>query len=235
MNPPSLSIIETIDSKVDVPVEKDEAVEKAVQQCFETVPHTDALSFDGTYKYFRSLKIPGLTPAQIDLVLQRFLHSLHKKYNIDSAVDLGLFISALIQKSYDTGHNGFVLHTQDILLDGLCAYVQGKKNNRVNILVYGDTNGFTGEHSKWCSVRHEGNTGIEYFSKAKNDEIFISGSVGFGFLSDTKNITFKTTSRETFNHIRDVTKNQYDPLKNNLYLIDSEGKILDRALRIKRR
>ena len=227
MNAPSPSIIESIDSHVDVPVEKDEAVEKAVKQCIKASNDADAsyryYSGDDMYTlFFKPLDVPVLSPDKINLSLQHLLRVPHML-----SVDVSTYISVLMQKSYDLGNNGFVLHTQNIPLDSLCAYVKGSKKMPLSMAVYGDTGHFMGHASEWCSVKHEGNAQDHYFDDAEHAEISSSGTVGecpFQFVQD---IMFKTTNQETFNHIKTKMQSYPKMRGRNLSLVDPAGKTLD--------
>ena len=228
MSPLSSSIIDSIDSTVDVPVEKDEMVEKAIRQCVEELPTVSRfLSSPEGYDHYASLDIPALNPIQIDLVLQGLLHT-PRRYTSN----LSTYVSVLLQKSYDAGNNGFTLHTQNILLDDLCRFIHGTEQKRLNMTVYGDTSNFTGKSSQWCSVRHEGDAEGAYFEDASNNEIFISGIITVESfytppLKDSMNNRFMTTNQETFTFVKNTLRARIVNEKNSVFLVDPAGKVLD--------
>ena len=228
----SPSIIDGIDSLVDIPVEKDEAVEKAVKQFIETLDGTTqnyTLAYlQSVYKHYLSLSLPALDGVQINLVLQRLLNIKYKfdiKYK--SICFSSAYISALIQKSYDVGHNGFVLQTQNVPWDYLCAYVEGSEKRPLDMNVYGDTKDFTGCGVSWCSFKHEGDAGDDYFDDADHVKIFLSGALRETPLANAMNITFKITDKKIFDHAK-VTIKKYDSFfHRHLMLLDPAGKTLD--------
>ena len=229
MNLPSPSIIDGIDSRVDVPVEKDEAVERTLEQYKKILPAAKSIDHcDNLFSYYLSSDIQPLAPVQIDVALQRLIQT-PDNYEIRTYDRiLGLYVSALIQKSYDVGHNGFVLHTQDTPLHYLCGFVEGQEGRLLDIIVYGDTGKDTGSNSKWCSMKHEGNAGHYYFYKAKHAGVFISGMIERFPISGSKDVLFRTTNPETFSHVQNcVMQPKYEADGHKLFLVDASGKALD--------
>ena len=223
----SPSIIDGIDSKVDVPVEKDEAVEKAVRQCTKQWKRLADFSVSETYNLYSSLDLPIFGPSKIDLVLQRLLRIPHEE-----TCDVSLYISALIQKSYDAGNNGFVLHTQDVPLNNLCSRVKGSEGSeekRLNIRIYGDTGNYTGSSSRWCSVIHEGNAGNFYFHMAYSDKLFISGMIGEAPLRAAEYIVMNMANKDAFHlaikKIKELPTTSIN--KRSFCFVDSAGKALE--------
>ena len=222
MNLSSRSLIPSIDSRVDVPVEKDEAVEKALAQYMDKSPVTEHMPPDDLYAHYASLNPPVLAPAQIDLVLQHLIRVPHE-YRWSPSV----YASVLIQRSYDAGHNGFVLHTQNILLDEVCSRLHGKEHALLNMTVYGDTGDETGKKSTWCSFMQEGNAGDEYFMFAENATLLITGRLGDDPLNHSWGILFKTMSRATFDQVRKSLGAYYNVNDPHLMLLSPKGKIID--------
>ena len=221
----SSSLIPSIDSTVEIPVEKDESVERAIAQCVENPPVVSKMSdIKDIYDHYVLLTVPVLTPIQIDLVFQRLLRIPY--YHSDN---LSLYISALIQKSYHAGNNGFMLHTQNILLDDLCAEIKGgNKKRRVAMTIYGDTGDATGWYSGWCSIRHEGNAGKWYFHSAIDAKVFISGTIGKYFLGGANKLLFRTTNKKTFKRVKRLLSRYEHELYTRVELVDSSDAILDR-------
>ena len=227
MSPLSPSIINGIDSCVDVVVKKDKIVEKAVQQCKEQWEYLANFSASETHMLYSSLNLPIFEPPKIDLVLQSLL-----RIPCEKTCDIGIYISVLIQNSYDTGHNDFVLHTQNAPLDCLCAWIRGTESEPVKITVYGDTGISTGGRSEWCSVRQEGSAQDKYFQESKNDEIFISGTASFFPLIRAYDVAFKTNNQTTFDYVKKEIHERlndlnFRPYNLHLALIDAKGALID--------
>ena len=224
----SPSIIESIDSRVDVPIEKDEKVESAVALYAGSydgaLTHKGMMFFDSDSN-FEKYRVPErmtLTPSQIDLVLQHLLKGPHM-----NTCDLSIYASLLIQRSYDAGYNGFVLHTQDVPLDCLGGWLKGSEEKKVSMIIYGDTGYFTGHHSRWCSVRHEGNAQHYYFEDAKHDEISISGMITAYPLTGAEDITLRTTNKRTFDHIKNEMYTFMNSVNRHILLLNASGKTLE--------
>ena len=219
MNAPSHSIIDSIDSKVDVPVEKDEMVEKAVNKY--PLHFGDFTKLNSTVEKLKS-QVPLLAPSQIDLVLQRLLQT-----HYEDGSDISLYISVLIQKSYDAGHNGFVLHTQNVPLSYLCSHIEGREGRLLSMTVHGDTDNVTGSGSKWCSLRQEGNAEDWYFQSAEHSKIFITGSLGYAPLTNSEGILFKTANKGAFDCVKNAVEKKESRISDcKLYLIDPAGNAL---------
>ena len=216
----SSSIIDGIDSRVNVPVEKDEMVEKAVTQFINELPAVTNLNAKESYAHYFSLDAPALIPMQIDLVLQRLLNT---PYKLNA--DIGLYVSTLIQRSYDDGHNGFALHTQDFPVHELCCQIKGSEGKRLNITVYGDTGVYTGNSARWISCKHDGNADAGYFYGAEDTMISVSGRVADTMLHHAKRTVLLTTNQETFLLSKVSMGARHD--NNSFFLLDSAGRFLE--------
>ena len=221
MNPLSHSNTGAIDSKIDVLVHKDPLVEKAVQQYAQTLPALPPFNYSAVRNYYVLLGVPILDPQQIDIALQGMLG-----INYESSRDPGLYVSRLIQVSHDAGHNDFMLHTRDVPLDFLCDSVKGDKDLYVNITIRGDTGKYTGNGSRWCSVRHEGSARENYFNVAKNAEIFIRGTLWEYPLSNAEDITLRTTNQDTFEYVREESLEYDNVTRSRLALVSPAGKVI---------
>ena len=220
----SSSIIDSIDSTIDVPVEKDELVEKALAQYDNSVKLCKSSRFSPERDAFcEAYQLPVLDPVRVDLVLQCLLPIAAKDEGY-----AGLLVSDLIKASYAAGNNGFVLHTQDVPVDFLCAGIKGIRGKPVNITVYGNTGNYTGRESEWCSMRHEGNAQDHYFDDAEHAEIFISGTFTEYPLIGAADTTLRTTDRKMFNYvIHKMVECVHYQRGRHVHLVDDVGNTLD--------
>ena len=219
------SIIDGIDSKVDVPVEKDEKAEAVIALYCDSY---DIIMDELGNKWKKSmlkkrLKTDSLllTPSQIDLVFQRLLRIPYKR-NVDPSI----YISVLMQKSYDRGYNGFVLHTQNTLLDDLGGWVRGTPKRPMRVTIEGDTGIATGRASRYCSFQQMGNAGIAYFNYARHNKIFISGTLA-GHPLYSEDINFKTTNKDTFYYAKEQISAFKTRRDRRLALVNSSGRTID--------
>ena len=83
-------------------------------------------------------------------------------YERSSASDgVGHFITALIQNSYNAGHNNFVLYTSNLRekTDKLGWFTKGKSKRLINIKIFGDLGNHCFENGEYLSVEIYGNVG----------------------------------------------------------------------------
>ena len=221
MNLSTSSIIESIDSKVDMPVKRDEKIEEVVRNYLEhpCVP-LDTVYHDKLHNHYVLLTVPVLTPSEIDIAFQNLLRIPGR-----NVAEPSMYASALIQKSYHAGNNGFMLHTQNIPSYLTCAWLEGWKNNLIDITIYGDTGDCTGRDSRWCSVRHEGNAGGYFFSSTKDVKIFMSGMTGSVPLWNAETL-FRTTNDAMFDHAKRCISGYSFAGNSHLELADIKGNIL---------
>ncbi len=116
-----------------------------------------------------------LRPAKIDEFLQKtkyFEDHMRYKYNT------GLFISKLIQSSYNNGYNDFELNIKDLdQINSLGRYLKGDKDNRIRIKLIGDAGNATGAESEHCEFIVEGNVDKAYGNNATNSFFYTTGNV----------------------------------------------------------
>ena len=110
-----------------------------------------------------------LTPEQINSFLQTTI-----TYENDKNYQhyMGLFVSKLIQNSYDNGHNNFVLNTKALKEMHSIGYkLEGTEEKQIQITIEGNT-------GKWCGLT------------AKNSTFNIKGNAGDGCGRDSNHTTF---------------------------------------------
>ncbi|MBI4453656.1 hypothetical protein HY636_03355 [Candidatus Woesearchaeota archaeon] len=120
-----------------------------------------------------------LTPLEINAFLQMTLESegREKDYMIEGA---GMFISTLIQNSYNARHNHFVLDTSNLRgkIDKLGWFIKGSSKRLINIKVFGDLGNDCFDEGKYLSVDIYGNVGSGYATNVKYSSLKIDGNAG---------------------------------------------------------
>jgi len=135
-----------------VEFEKDELVEKTLEKYSKLLPSTHTLL--GTFLFdlfayrLRKTKKPCLTPAQIAIFLHEAIRT-STKQKIENAVT-GIYLSGLIQESYNKGNNNFFLNTQDGKIDFLGSDIIGEPSRPVKILITGNAGHCIAERSRHC-------------------------------------------------------------------------------------
>ena len=113
----------------------------------------------------------------------------------------GLFISAMLQESYDAGHNNFSIDLSPIdkKIMNVGSMIEGKPNNAINIkikgsdignqlcgfgswycsfAIKGDAGHSLGTLSEYCSFDVDGSAWVRCGEQSKRSKYIISGSVG---------------------------------------------------------
>ena len=157
------SQIGSIDSAVEVAVERDETVEKSVRLYAASLHKVKNITtYRETFAYYsrEGRELAPLAPVQIDLVLQRLLPLVQE----DPAHlnEISIYLSWFLDKSCKSGHAEFTLHTQNVPLNFLCAHLKGTQESPVNVAIFGNTGHITGAQAKWCRFEHQGNGGESY-------------------------------------------------------------------------
>ena len=146
-----------------------------------------------------------LTPAEINTFLQMTIrHEQHEEYCLTTRE----IISELIQKSYDAGHNDFMLDTtalKEIYYIG--SNLEGTEERPIEITITGNTGDWCGCLSKHLTYKITGNTGGECGYGSKNSTFEISGNTGEGCGKYSTFSTYKTPNRKTLQKmLKDVPK-----------------------------
>ena len=118
-----------------------------------------------------------LTPSEINAFLQMTME--FEDYERNSASDgVGHFITALIQNSYNAGHNNFVLYTSNLRekTDKLGWFTKGKSKRLINIKIFGDLGNHCFENGEYLSVEIYGNVGSSCGSCVKYSTLRIEGN-----------------------------------------------------------
>lgn len=125
------------------------------------------------------LKLDILNPLQINLALQRMIaygneESEGKGYGHIT----GLFVSKLIQDSYNNGCNDFTLTTGDSGVYHLCSHLKGEEDNILNVQVNGNVGKVCGESSQHILLSLFGNAGSFCGSRSKYSTFKLQNDVG---------------------------------------------------------
>ncbi len=114
-----------------------------------------------------------LNPEQIPLFL---LHTLRYQDRKNYPLNTAIFLSRLIQNSYQAGYNDFCFESLPDI-GGMCSYLLGSKNNPIRIRFKGDIGLFYGAKSEYIEMDIEGNASMNCGHCIKNSRVTIQGSV----------------------------------------------------------
>ncbi|MBI2669409.1 hypothetical protein HYX14_06220 [Candidatus Woesearchaeota archaeon] len=136
-----------------------------------------------------------LNPEHINAFLQStVIHGNHEQYKERT----GLFLSRLLQNSYNAGNNGFQVDTRSTgALDNLGVFLEGTKEKPIRLTITGDVGDDCGAYSTNGNYMITGDVGYDCGRLSINGTYTINGSVGewCGFLS--KDGTYRTPNRTT--------------------------------------
>jgi len=173
------------EKEAKVEFENDELVEKTLKQ-YRTLKNE--LSWIKKEKQIKKQKLETLKPAQINNLLLQIIRETPKQKTEDEQT--GLFLSKLIQKSYQAGNNDFILNTQDLQIHCLGKKLVGKKERPIQITIQGNTGDSCGYESKNSIFNIKGNTGLTCGGESKNSTYNIEGKTKGWFGCKSKNSYF---------------------------------------------
>lgn len=133
--------------------------------------------FKGKYQskadsYISELDLGVLNGGQIDIVLQKLIHSEELLPNRF----VGFFLTRLIQDSYYGGHNDFVLTTRDSLIDSLGYNLKGTLERKLELHVRGNIGSNFGPYAQHTVLVAEGNVGAFCGSSSSFNSFLIKGN-----------------------------------------------------------
>jgi glutamate synthase domain-containing protein 3 len=160
-----------------VTFEADKAVDRMVELYETTGLHKNQ-------KYF----IDALNPAQINIVLQKIIAK-HPEEDMTRGKK-GDFLNNLIQQSYKSGYNDFILNVQDTRIYGLGLHLKGVPENKMNITIQGNAGFEFGSGSKHCIYTIQGSTGDECGRFSTGCTFNVQGSTGEWCGWNSKHSTF---------------------------------------------
>ncbi|MDI6738630.1 MAG: hypothetical protein QME12_09055, partial [Nanoarchaeota archaeon] len=131
---------------------------------------------DKKYAQLGKMGLPALLPEHINAFLQATIgYESHDTYGWDT----GLFLTRLVQNSYDTGNNKFRICTRGLALLGhLGRHLEGRKRRPIEVIIDGDVGEECGRRAKYSSFSISGNIGRFCGSGAEKSTFSISGHVG---------------------------------------------------------
>ncbi len=174
------------------------------------------------------------TPADIS----SFIHVISNLPRQDPSWT-GLYISRLLQYSYNAGHNDFRLDTTSLPgVKGIAAFIDGRRKKPITVSITGDA-GWSGWYSRWAHITVHGNS-YGCGTSSDESEIIIHGEAGedcaqlakfstFTFLGtvgdevgmQSRHCTFKTSNEETLQKLVDNV-----PRSNRIIFIEKYREIL---------
>jgi len=155
--------------------EEDKLVDELLSQYRKTMSN---VIMDNIISYINKFEFEILNPSQINNAAQRIITEEDSDYK-------GLFISKLIQDSYNSGFNDFILTTRDNWIDYLCYGLDGKEDNLLNLTLHGIA-------------------GTHFFAYSTNSIITIDGDVGMFCGYSCTNLYFKTPNNSIYKKLREM-------------------------------
>ena len=176
--------------KIDAPLEnRFSALLKKYEQCLETeFKDVQGKNFVQGQNDISDI----LSSEEINAFLQTTIQfEEHKQY----AKNTGLFISKLIQNSYNAGNTEFTLNTNVISnpLIYLCAYLEAIEKNKLVISITGDVGDLLGWASYNCTYTVTGNVGYWLGYNSNNCIYTVTGNVGDELGQYSNNCTYSVT------------------------------------------
>jgi len=183
-----------------------------------------------------------LSPAEINTFLQSTITNEDHSYYL---LNTSIFLSGLIQTSYNDGNSLFDLNVQNLRpLSAMGAFLSGSQEQPLSVRVKGDVGTHLGVSSNDVKFYLDGDTNYYCGDRANNSEFYVSGNVGVmtGFCSSNclfdlksrvenihlvneKGSTVLISDRESFEIIRKkYTAIHAEALKyNNIYFVHPDG------------
>ena len=168
---------------------------------------------DEQFDKFRTLNNIILSPDKISTFAKiTVCYENHENFRINT----GLFISALIQNSYDSGNNNFYFKTNNI--EWLGTYNKGNKENPLVISIEENHGTRIGEETEYSTFNIKENHGTEIGWDAKHSTFNIEENQGENIGWDAKHSTFKSSNEKTLDSIK------AKPRRDNKFYLIKDGK-----------
>ena len=182
-------------------VTKDEDVEKAVRIYHDlNYEELQYSAWDDIKKRYHCMKLPMLTPAQIDFTLQHIINKTTTQQTNHHIT--GLYITHLIQESYNAGNNNFTINTKDTNINCLADKLAGTKKQPLQLTIQGNTGNNCGYNIKHSQLTIQGNTRNNCGHSIKHSIIVIKGSAGYWIGRDAKKSIFGTNNIATYERLK---------------------------------
>lgn len=156
-----------------------EGFDELMRKYEEASIHERSEQCDEKYAQLGKMGLPALSPEQIDIFLQATIgYEPHNPYGWDTyGWDTGLFITRLIQNSYDAGNNKFKVRTKGTgLLDHFGRYLEGTKRRPIEVIIDGDVGSGCGADARYSRFAISGNAGFGCGGEAKHSAFCVSGN-----------------------------------------------------------
>lgn len=163
--------------------EQDELIEQILKQ-YRCIKFLD--DWTTTIASISILELDVLTPKQIDVVLQRMIR--YEERPVSGIT--GLFVSKLVQDSYDRGYNDFVLTTGNLGIDRIGWNLKGSLERKLEIKIKGHVGYGCGYNAECSSVLVEGNAGDICGSNSVSSTIHVRGNTGYSCGSRSESSLF---------------------------------------------
>ena len=184
--------------KENAVVSLDEKIEHGLQ-AYRFLKYANNYRATDLYRSFDSIKTPFLEPVQIDILLQRIINETPRE-KVNNIIT-GVYLSKLMNDSYMTMSNDFVLTLRDTRIAGLATNFEG----RIQML----------------NVTFNGVCGAEFARNAQNC-IFTVFDIADSYIP-SKNCTYRTRSADIFEKIK---HNCSISVTNKIELYDDAGKLV---------
>ncbi len=151
----------------------------ALMERYKRFLDEERIWFEPIIKYYNAIEDISkiLTPEEINQFLQMTIEiESHDNYQVRT----GIFLSRLIQNSYDAGNNDFHLDTTSLTrhLTYFCMLIEGEEERPININIRGDVGYSFGFKSQYAKFTITGNVGLWLSTYSKFCNIFTTGNVG---------------------------------------------------------
>ncbi len=124
-------------------------------------------------------KVPILSPVQISII-NEYANDIEPLFRNRMYADrlASLFLTALMQKSYDAGNNDFEIQTGNQAYSHLGSGLKGTKKNRLRFSVIGQLDWYFALNASYVEASVIGNSNTQFGSHAKGSSFSINGDPG---------------------------------------------------------
>ena len=151
----------------------DELVDRALK-VYEGIE--DKRSTNKNYDQILQLEQIVLNPEQINILFQLIINK-SLAYRVNQNIT-GLYLSKLIQDSYNAGHNNFYLNTGDTQIERMGCELKGTLENVLKLKIDGNVGSTCGADSEKTMFNINGNVGDGCGLDTTNSTFGIKGNVG---------------------------------------------------------
>jgi|SRR3989344_4448374 len=146
-----------------------------------------------------------LTPSEIGKFVERLKETKQLQVNLEDPSKtylVGAILSGLVQRSYEEGHNNFIIPCEGTRISsastyaGACTCVECTQKNRgvLKVVYKGNVGDWFAWGSHGCDLTVEGDVGTDACSYIQDCNVTILGNVGDRFGMDARNSEFTVGS-----------------------------------------